>query len=61
MEIKNQKQLVIDRLLQKGFTKEQAEGFVLALQDTHLAKEVNDLTSALLAVIAADIASEIFF
>jgi len=60
MDIINQKQLVIKRLIEKGFTQEQAEGFISALQDTDLARQVNELTTALLAVIATDIASEFF-
>lgn len=60
MQITNQKQLVINRLTEKGFTKEQAEGFVAALQDTDLARQVNELTTALLAVIATDIATDLF-
>ena len=60
IEIKNQKQLVINRLTEKGFTREQAEGFIAALQDADLARQVNELTTALLAVIATDIATDLF-
>ena len=59
MELADQKQLVINKLIEKGYTKEQAEGFINALQDTDLARQVNELTTALLAVIATDIASEL--
>ena len=54
------KQIVIDKLMKKGYTKEQADGFVLALQDTDLAKDVNELTTAVLALVAVDIAGELF-
>lgn len=52
------KQTVIKRLMEKGYTKEQAEGFVLALQDTDIARKVNELTTAVLATVALDVASE---
>lgn len=59
MELTDQKQLVINKLIEKGYTKEQAEGFIAALQDTDLARQVNELTTALIAVVATDIASEL--
>lgn len=59
MEISSQKQAVITKLIEKGYSKEQAEGFINALQDTDLARQVNELTNTLLAVIATDIASDL--
>ncbi|MCB9810688.1 MAG: hypothetical protein H6779_02570 [Candidatus Nomurabacteria bacterium] len=59
MELADQKQLVINKLIEKGYTKEQAEGFINALQDTDLARQVNELTTALITVVATDIASEL--
>ena len=59
MEIESQKNLVIKKLIEKGYSKEQAEGFVAALQDTDLAKEVNELTNAFLAYVAVDIAADL--
>ena len=60
METNTQKQIVIEKLIEKGYTKAQAEGFVSALQDTDLARQVNELTTALIAVVAADVALETF-
>lgn len=59
MEIVNQKHIVINKLMEKGYTKEQADGFILALQDTDLARQVNELTSTLLTFVATDIASDL--
>ena len=59
MELESRKNMVIKKLTEKGYSKEQAEGFVAALQDTDLAREVNELTNALLAVVAADIATDL--
>ena len=59
MDISNKKQIVINKLIEKGYTKEQAEGFITALQDADLAREVNDLTNAFIAYVAADIAADV--
>ena len=60
MTIKTQKEVVLNRLVEKGFTKQQAESFVAALQDTDLARQVNELTTTVLAAVAADIVSDLF-
>jgi hypothetical protein len=44
------KKLIIEKLIAKGYTEEQATGFILALQDTDLARQVNELTNTLVAV-----------
>jgi len=58
MELNSKKQLVIKKLIEKGYSEEQAHGFVAALQDTDLAKQVNDLTNAFLAYVAVDVAAD---
>jgi hypothetical protein len=58
MSIQTKKQLVVNTLIAKGYSKEQAEGFVTALQDTDLARQVNELTNTVLAMIATDIAAD---
>ena len=55
MELESQKNLVIE----KGYSKEQVEGFVAALQDTSLAKEVNEFTNAFLAYVAVDVTADL--
>lgn len=59
MEITSKKQSVIDKLIEKGYSKEQVEGFIAALQETDLARQVNELTTAIIAIVATDVASDL--
>lgn len=60
METVDQQQIVIGKLIEKGYSREQAEGFIAALQDTDLAREVRELTGVIIGITAADIAGELF-
>jgi hypothetical protein len=53
-------QIVIAKLMEKGYSREQAEGFISALQDTDLAREVRELTGVVIGITAADIAGDLF-
>lgn len=59
METNALKEQIIDKLVERGYILEQAEGFIEALQDSDLARQVNELTNITLGVVVADVASDL--
>lgn len=54
MDMSDRKNTIINILCERGFTREQAAGFVDALEDSELSRQVNELTGVMLGIIAVD-------